>query len=119
MGMFDFIIYEDEQYQTKDTPNQTIANYKIEVDSESGDSYLWCEECDSEWFEDTDHWLGGHLNTWNHHWVRCNDFDGLIRFYREDEDNGGYKNDAWIEYKALFMNGKIIKLTRVVDEREN
>jgi hypothetical protein len=39
-----------------------------------------------------------------------------IRFYREDKDSGGYKNDAWVEYRALFMDGKIIKLTEVKDD---
>lgn len=112
MGMFDYITYEDEQYQTKDTPNQSIANYKIEIDQDSGHSYLWYEECDAEWVEDGGGWLGGYLKTSNHHWIRCDDFDGLIRFYREDEENGGYLNEAWIEYKALFMDGKIIKITK-------
>jgi hypothetical protein len=34
------------------------------------------------------------------------DFDGQIRFYR-----AGANRDTWIEYKALFMDGKIIKFT--------
>ena len=73
---------------------------------------FWHEEYDAEWIEDKEAWLGGQLETFNHHWVRCDDFDGLIRFYREDKENGGYKNNAWIEYQALFMNGQMIKLTR-------
>jgi hypothetical protein len=51
----------------------------------------------------------------SHEWKFCKDFDGLIRFYREDKENGGYKNSAWIEYKALFMDGKIIKFEQVND----
>jgi hypothetical protein len=43
----------------------------------------------------------------------CDKFDGLVRFYREDEDNGGYKADKWIEYKALFMDGKILKIEKI------
>ena len=112
MGMFDTLYYEGAEYQTKDTPKQTLDNYKIEVDQESGHRYLWHEEYDAEWIEDKEAWLGGQLETYNHRWVRCDDFDGLIRFYREDKENGGYKNDAWVEYRALFMNGQMIKLTR-------
>jgi len=56
--------------------------------------------------------FGGGLLKSNERWVLCDNFDGLIRFYREDLDRGGYKQDAWIEYEALFMNGHMIKLTQ-------
>ena len=47
MGMFDNIQYQDQEYQTKDTPRQLLDNYKID---ELGQ--LWVEEYDSEWVED-------------------------------------------------------------------
>ena len=105
MGMFDQIYYQDQEYQTKDTPAQLLDNYKIENDQ------LWYEEYEAEWVE-TEGLFGGGLKKYNERWVSCDGFDGLIRFYREDLDRGGYKADAWIEYQALFMNGHMIKLTQ-------
>jgi hypothetical protein len=118
MGMFDTIKYQGDEYQTKDTPRQFCENYKIEVDQDSGLPYLWLEEYDSEWVSEPDpfykFWLGGHMKTSNHHWVRCDDFDGTIYFYRVDE----YKD--WTEYKALFMNGQMIKIKKIEnDERKD
>lgn len=106
MGMFDNLHHDGEQYQTKDTPRQFLDNYKIESDQESGHTYLWHEEYDAEYIKDDTHWLGIYMRQSNHRWVRCDDFDGLIRFYRNSPDQG------WIEYQALFMDGQMIKLTR-------
>jgi hypothetical protein len=108
MGMFDNIEYKGRQYQTKDTPLQTLDNYKIAQDQDSGHWYLWHEEYDAEWVAEPDTFLGGTLHQSNHRWVRCDDFDGAIRFYwyRTEEDQE--------EYRALFMDGQMlkIKLTR-------
>jgi len=105
MGMFDYLYYRGNQYQTKDTDAQLLDNYRIE------DDRLWHEKYDSEWV-DGEGLFGGGIRKFNERWVLCDDFDGLIRFYREDLDLGGYKADAWIEYEALFMNGHMIKLTQ-------
>jgi hypothetical protein len=105
MGMFDQLYYQGQEYQTKDTPAQLLDNYKIE------DNQLWYEEYDAEWVE-TEGFFGGGVRKFNERWIPCNGFDGLVRFYREDQDRGGYKEDAWIEYRALFMNGHMIKLTQ-------
>jgi hypothetical protein len=104
MGMFDNIEYKGRQYQTKDTPLQTLDNYKIEQDQTSGHWYLWHEEYDAEWVDHDDGFLGGTLHQSNHCWVCCNDFDGEIRFYyyRSDEDQE--------EYRALFMDGQMLKI---------
>jgi hypothetical protein len=104
MGMFDNIEYKGRQYQTKDTPLQTLDNYKIEQDQTSGHWYLWHEEYDAEWVDRDDGFLGGTLHQSNHRWVCCNDFDGEIRFYyyRSDEDQE--------EYRALFMDGQMLKI---------
>jgi len=106
MGMFDSIHFEGKEYQTKDTPEQALDTYEIRGDE------LWWRKTEHDWVEDEDAMFGGYLQETSHEWIFCENFDGLIRFYREDEDNGGYKNNAWIEYKALFMNGKIIKFER-------
>jgi hypothetical protein len=111
MGMFDYLYYRGNQYQTKDTPAQLLDNYKIDQDQDSGHWYLWYEEYDSEWQEGAGI-FGGGLRKFNERWKHCHSFDGLIRFYREDLDLGGHRADAWIEYKALFMNGHMIKLTQ-------
>lgn len=108
MGMFDNIEYQGRQYQTKDTPLQTLDNYKIEQDQDSGHWYLWHEEYDSEWLQEVGQLFGGTLQQSNHRWIRCDQFDGAIRFYwyRSEQDQE--------EYQALFMDGKMlkIKLTR-------
>ena len=107
MGMFDNLEYRGRQYQTKDTPCQSLDNYKIEQDQTSGHWYLWHEEYDTEW-DDDEGLFGGSIRQFNQRWVCCHDFDGLIRFYyyRSDEDQE--------EYQALFMDGQMlkIKLTR-------
>ena len=108
--MFDHIHYQGREYQTKDTPNQMLDNYKIEQDQDSGHWYLWHEEYDSEWVEEADRFGGGYLKQYNHHWVCCHEFDGLIRFYwyRTEEDQE--------EYQALFMNGQMLKIKTIRGE---
>lgn len=104
MGMFDNIEYKGRQYQTKDTPLQTLDNYKIEQDQDSGHWYLWHEEYDSEWVDDEDSLFGTTRVQSNERWVCCHDFDGLICFYwyRSEEDQE--------VYEALFMDGRMLKI---------
>jgi len=106
MGMFDYVNFEDKQYQTKDTPEQAMDTYEIRGDE------LWWRKVQYEWFEDKDSMFGGYLKEISHEWLFCEKFDGVIDFYRQDADNGGWEKDAWIEYHSLFNNGKIIKLER-------
>ena len=111
MGMFDNIEYRGRQYQTKDTPLQTLDNYKIEQDQDSGHWRLWHEEYDSEWVDSDENALfGGTFHQSNHRWVCCDDFDGLIRFYyyRSNEDQE--------EYEALFMDGQMLKIRQTLGE---
>ena len=112
MGMFDTIQYQGEEYQTKDTPAQLLDNYKIEQNPEDGHWYLWHEEYDTDWIDDADHFGGGYSKQYNHRWVACEDFDGNLRFYRSNKDN----RDLWIEFKTLFMDGRMIKIREVFDE---
>jgi hypothetical protein len=109
MGMFDNIEYRGRQYQTKDTPLQTLDNYKIEQDLDSGHWRLWHEEYDSEWV-DGEGLFGGTIVQSNERWVCCDDFDGLIRFYyyRSNEDQE--------EYEALFMDGQMLKIRQTLGE---
>ena len=103
MGMFDNLEYRGRQYQTKDTPCQSLDNYKIEQDQTSGHWYLWHEEYDTEW-EDHEGLFGGSIRQFNQRWICCYDFDGKIRFYwyRSEEDQE--------EYEALFMDGQMLKI---------
>jgi len=115
MGMFDNIQYKDKWYQTKDTPNQALDNFKIEADQESGHEYLWEEKYDAEWVHEPDVFLGGFLKHSNERWVRSDDFDGKIIFYMPFTNDEGKR--VWHEYHALFMNGKMIKIEdRTKDE---
>ena len=124
MGMFDHVLYQGREYQTKDTPAQMLDNYKIEQDPESGDWHLWYEEYDAEWIQDAGQMFGGSIKQSNHRWVCCDDFDGEIRFYyyksHEDQE----------EYRALFMDGRMLKirltsepltnwLTQGIEEKES
>ena len=111
MGMFDNIEYKGEEYQTKDTPAQLLDNYKIEQNQDDGHWYLWHEEYDTEW-EDHEGLFGGSIRQFNQRWVACQDFDGSLRFYRSDKDN----RDRWIEYRSLFMDGRMLKIKEHFDE---
>ena len=106
MGMFDYVNFEGKQYQTKDTPEQTMDTFEIRGDE------LWWRKVEYEWFEDEDSMFGGYLKEMSHEWLFCEKFDGVIDFYRQDKENGGWEKDAWIEYHSLFNNGKMIKLER-------
>jgi len=118
MGMFDYIRYRDEEYQTKDTPRQLLDNYKIELNQDDGHWYLWYEEYDGEWVKDDDAFLGGHIQQSNPRWVCCHEFDGNIRFYREalESRRESWQQNAWIEYQALFMDGRMIKIREIFEE---
>ena len=98
MGMFDYVHYQGKQYQSKDTPNQLMDKYKIETDETSGQDTLWVQEYDTEYVEEPELWMKGYFKEINQRWVRLEDFDGLIKFYRQGEDK-----KSWINYKALFF----------------
>jgi hypothetical protein len=108
MGMFDYINYKGQEYQTKDTPKQFCDKYKIEADQDSGHEYLWEQRCDSEWIEDEGHIFGAYIQESNHHWVRCDDFSGNIVFYRNVDKT--YKK--WNQYNAIFENGLLCEITK-------
>lgn len=105
--MFDYITYGGEKYQTKDTPDQFMSDYEIRGNE------LWYRKTETEWVEDENSLFGGHLEELSAEWLFLKDFDGAIQFYRKDKENGGYKADNWKEYKALFMDGRMIKIAEV------
>lgn len=108
MGMFDNITYQGHEYQTKDTPSQWLDNYKIEVDQDSGHTYLWHEARTIKFIPDDSNFLGTRMESSNHRWECCHEFDGVIDFYRSEN-----KGETWIEYHSLFMDGKMIKIEKV------
>lgn len=107
MGMFDHIQYRNQEYQTKDTPNQCIDYYKIETNPNDLHSYLWLQKYDSDWVESDDHITGGYLDRTNERWELCHDFSGTLVFYRSL--NKEYSD--WEEYSATFANGQVIDIT--------
>jgi len=72
---------------------------------------LWWRKTEYEWIKD-DGMFSGHMEEISHEWIFCERFDGVIDFYRENKEEGGYKKGAWIEWHALFNNGRMIKLER-------
>lgn len=109
--MFDWIEWEGQQYQTKDTPRQFCDHYRI---SSCGE--LMVEEYDAEWVVDKDHFLGAYIEQKNKRWRECVEFSGIIRFYREDQERGGHANNAWNEWEAEFKCGLMINLKLIEGE---
>jgi hypothetical protein len=111
MGMFDHIEFQGQQYQTKDTPLQLCEYYRIDDLGR-----LWEQQYDAEWISG-EGLLGGHIHQTNQRWVECQDFTGPVRFYREDQERGGHKADAWIEYEAEFKCGLMRGLKMLEGDR--
>ena len=95
MGMFDYITYKGNKYQTRDTPSQTLDNYEIREDGT-----LWHNTYCMEWVDEPDHLLKGYFNQFNFEWKFCDDFIGEIKFYRQL-----IKNTVWEIYSAYFYKG--------------
>lgn len=106
MGMFDYLQFEGHEYQTKDTPEQLLDQYKIEVDQDDSHTYLWHEEYDAKWIKESSELFGGHIEKFNQNWIRCDDFNGAMRFYRT-------VSDEWIEYNVIFKDGMLVDLKQM------
>ena len=104
MGMFDYLNFRGNDYQSKDTPNQWMANYEIREDGT-----LWVEESDGEWIKDENSLLGGYIKESNHRWVQVENYTGEIRFYRHLDKE--YK--VWEEFSAYFINGQLKHLVPI------
>ena len=85
MGMFDYVHYQGKEYQSKDTPRQLMDKYEIRIDQESNQEQLWVEEYEAEYVEEEGYFLGGYLKQFNERWVFLEDFDGLIKIYRQSD----------------------------------
>jgi hypothetical protein len=115
MGMFDWIEWEGNRYQTKDTPRQFCDNYRIDDLGR-----LWVEEYDAEWVKDPGHIFGAYIKQTNHRWVECEDFTGPMRFYRDNQDQrdvGSEKEHNWQEWEAEFKCGCMIGLKLIEGDR--
>jgi hypothetical protein len=104
MGMFDYLNFRGNDYQSKDTPNQWMANYEIREDGT-----LWVEESDGEWIKDENSLLGGYIKESNHRWVQVEKYTGEIRFYRHLDKE--YK--VWEEFSAYFVQGQLKHLVPI------
>jgi len=103
MGMFDYFHYNGEEYQTKSLDN-SLYNYELREDGT-----LWRECFTIVLHNDTKAPLGFRTEQKDHYWKFEDEFDGAVYFYR------GHLDD-WIEYKALFMDGKLLKLEKLNEE---
>lgn len=103
--MFDYLKFNNEMYQTKDTPKQALDTYKIDLDPEIDEYKLFHEDYESKWVEPTDTFFGG-IEKYNFRWRQCNHFTGEIRFYRTIDYHGG----IFEEYSAYFYNGILKEL---------
>lgn len=143
MGMFDEIRckaplplpqFQDNLFQTKDTPEQYLDLYEIREDGT-----LWHEEYDTEDQSKAGEWLRANpgkthddlpeelkgINALcgcaarvHKRWVQVEDFHDDLRFY----NTLGKHNSGWIEFSARFTDGKLARLTlvehRPIDPKE-
>lgn len=98
MGMFDYIQYKDNHYQTKSLDNR-LCNYKLE------DGYLWKDQAEQVWVEDNSR-FGGYLEKRGTKWVKQVTFSGTIEFHRNLDKT--YK--TWEENAAIILDGAIMQL---------
>jgi hypothetical protein len=110
----------DITFQTKDTPNQYMCLYKIDVEGQ-----LWRKDMTTEWVEPKDPNSEsifdrlGHRETLSTWWEK-EEFSGIITFYDSyhHEEYSTYEKlgnkewqrfeCGWIEYLATFLKGKLI-----------
>ena len=126
----------DVVFQTKDTPNQLMSTYKIDDTGQ-----LWVEKTEGHWEEGKecaeDASFSEKIASWgrmvvDRRWDELEDFSGNIRFYEsyshpeyyELDDHAGDSDEwmrfvrGWIEYSALFKNGKLVDNIELVKHEE-
>lgn len=117
-----FVGYE-LNFQTKDTPAQSLKHYKVDKDGN-----LWFKSVKRE---DVRPWTNPENDstvfrkmynfvTVSEEWLP-EDFNGPITFY-DSYEHAEYNHDdwrryvtGWLEYRAVFENGKMISIVKVVD----
>jgi len=122
-------------FQTKDTPNQSMATYKID-----GDGQLWIEKTEGHWEEGKEipenasfiEKLAAHGKfVVDETWWEKESFKGVIKFGEIYNHSDYYKIDidaiidksirfeyGWIEYRALFNDGKLIEDIELIEHKE-
>ena len=126
----------DIAFQTKDTPNQSMSTYRID-----GTGQLWLKKVEGHWEEgkevDEDAPFSEKMAAMGHfvvdsEWYEKECFNGNIRFYEsyshpeyhELDDHAGNSDDwmrfvrGWIEYSALFKDGKLVGDIELVKHEE-
>ena len=116
----------DIVFQTKDTPNQSLSHYKID-----GAGLLWVKKVEGRWEEGKEvadnapfsekMAAMGHFVV-EHEWWEEEKYTGAINFYEgynhpdykspeADYDSDEWKKfvSGWVEYCALFKDGKLIE----------
>jgi hypothetical protein len=109
-------------YQTKDL-NNSLESYKIDKDGN-----LWIKETETEWIEGNPNGKTfserfGHAELIKE-WLEPITYTGEVVFYEglqySEQANDDWKNDYWVEYKAIFVAGKIVKIELVsFDKKDN
>ncbi len=126
---------EGAAFQTKDTPDQSMSTYKID-----GTGQLWVERTEGHWeagkpvSEDAS--IGDKLAAMgrfvvDERWYEPENFTGAINFYESYNHPEYYecelasKSDnwirfeyGWIEYRALFKNGKLVEDIELIEHKE-
>lgn len=96
MGMFDYVLWNGDVYQTKDTPNQFMDHYHI-IDGKLYEETYRIEDR-SDPSKPGLEGLAGILTKVDVKTVESN-FTGSINFYDYGDDH------VWVEYLAVFHNG--------------
>ena len=140
MGMFDYINckcplplpsdlgeaknvnFNELTYQTKDFYN-ALDQYEIREDGT-----LWVKNIEREWIQGNPNGKTfseriGHVKNIKETWEQRN-YTGEVVFYEgiqySEQANDDWNNDYWIEFKAIFVEGKILKIELVkFDARDN
>lgn len=98
MGMFNYVIYKDKEYQTKDF--ECLMNkYKIENDrlyKEKGHLELIPEDKRSHKF---------HFSQWIHEGWEDMNYHGWLNFYDYD-----IKEKIFTEYNVKFTDGNLVSI---------
>ena len=126
----------DIAFQTKDTPNQAMSTYRID-----GTGQLWLKKVEGHWEEGKevaeDAPFSEKMAAMGHfvvdsEWYEKECFSGNIHFYEsyshpeyhELDDHAGNSDDwmrfvrGWIEYSALFKDGKLVGDIELVKHEE-
>ncbi len=126
---------EGVAFQTKDTPNQAMSHYKID-----GAGLLWIKKVEGRWEEGKEVADNASFSekmasfgrfVVEHEWWEEEKYTGAINFYEsynhpEYHIEHSLHNDnkflrfeyGWIEYSALFQNGKLIGDITLVEHTE-